>query len=169
MTRKAAYVEDCPDEDDVDTTSAIPQSQKKVNFAEKLPQNHDNDSAIDSGYQSWTGRKYENQTGKLEKESKASRRVEIKIENNGKPLGREKSLRENDANTKRTKGKVRIHPIHDRSRLAVSGSEVTGVTIKDTRVTRDNENLQEFHNPCYCPGCQQGHLLRAFDLQLDKS
>jgi hypothetical protein len=166
MTRKSAYVEDCPDEDDVDTTPAIPQSQKKVNFAEELPQNQDNDSLIDSGYQSWTGRKYENQTDTLEKESKASRRVETKIDNNCKPLGREKSLRENDANTKRTKGKVRLRPVHDRPRLAVSGSEMSAATMKGTR---DNENVQGFHNPCYCQECQQGHILRALRLQFDKS
>lgn len=164
MTRKTAYVEDCPDEDDVDTYSAIPLPTKKVNFADKLPRNRENDSAIDSGYQSWTGKKDKSQTNTLEKERNASRRVEIKIENNGKNLGRERSLRENQSNKKRTKGKSRVHSVQDISRGAVSGIEMPEFTVKDTRFRRENENIRGFHSPCDCQACQKGHILRALHL-----
>jgi hypothetical protein len=163
MARKAAYVEDCPEEDNGDTDFIIPPSQKKVNFAVKLPRNRENDSTLDSGYQSLTGGK------KPGKENNASHRVEIKIENHGKKLGRERSFKDSGTTKKHVKEKIRLYPVQDGPRLSMSGSGPPRVTINDTRFMKYNGNLRGYHSPCECQGCQEGYTLRAFQLLSCKS
>lgn len=164
MTGKVAYVEDCPDEGDVDTNSVIPQSQKRVNFAVKQPKNRDNDSTLDSGYQSWIGEKNKHKTKTLGKESHGSHRVEIKIRASGKNLERESPPKDNGTTRKRTKEKVRLQPVHDKSRLAVPSRETPEVTINDARLTRDNGTVPGSNNVCDCQECQEGNIIRILHI-----